>query len=480
MKTLRNAIITSTRNWLGSRSRLGVLAGAVAGVIAACEEPKEIGLPPTTPVGVMYSDTFSIVRQTVRFDSVRSNDQNTLLVGRYADPALGLVQAKAFVELTPYPEYGDFVVNDSSTTKATSVDRIVYDSTRLFLNYDRFYYGDTTQTQELQIYRLSDSLRVATTYDISSSVPAESQPLVRQTIRPRPNTSDSLSFKLTLPDAFGRELLTLANTDAGKVANPALFRAKVGRGLVLTTTAVERAAIVGFSRGSALVLYCHVAGERTRKQYVFALGGKRFNQITADRSGTPLANLQRGQVLSATAASGQTFVQPGAGITTKLSFPGLDQIRKNGRIAINRADLVVTFRPSTNGQTALPNFLVLNEVDAQNRLLRTSPNRIAQLVPQSVLPPPYVFDRSETAWVAAPQVANYDSRLKNYTFELGGYFQSIIANRTPNNGLVLLTPSSPTLNSVPGQGLYLNDRLTQAVAAGDASVKLVVFYTTSD
>ncbi len=244
MKMSQNAITTSTRNWLGSRSRarLSLLAGVVAGVLA-CEEPKEIGLPPTTPVDISYSDTLTITRETIRFDSVRSNDQSNLMVGRYTDPVFGKAQARAFVELALTASFGDFVVNDSTTKLAVTADRIVYDSTRLFLDYNRFSYGDTLQTQELQVFRLVDSLNTRLNYDVSSSVPADAQPLVRQTIRPRPNTTDSLSFKLTLPDALGRELITIANTDAGKVANIAQFRAKVRRGLMLTTSSSDQAAM---------------------------------------------------------------------------------------------------------------------------------------------------------------------------------------------------------------------------------------------
>ncbi|QJW88650.1 DUF4270 family protein [Spirosoma taeanense] len=465
----RNAITTSTRNWLG---RIFLLAGAVAGVLA-CEEPKEIGLPPTTPVDVTYSDTLSVVRQTVRFDSVASSDQSNLMVGRYSDPVLGRTQASAYVELS---QYADFVVTDSATSNVTAASRIVYDSTRLFLDYDQFYYGDTTQTQEIQVFRLTDSLRTATTYDISSTIPAQSQPLVRQTIRPRPNTTDSLSFRLPLPDAYGRELLTLANTDAGKIANPALFRAQALRGLLLTTGPNERAAILGFSRGSAVVVYYHVTGEKRARFQPFLLGGKRFNHITADRSGTPLAGLQRGQVLPASATNGRTFVQPATGVTTKLVFPGLDQIRKDKRVAINRAELVITFTPTSNALLYLPAYLVLSEIDGRNHLLRTSPNRIAQLVPESQ----NLFDRTESSWITAPQVAIYNSRIKNYTFELSGYFQSIMANTTPNNGLAILTPSTATLNTLPSQAFYLNDRILQAILDGSASAKLIMFYTTSN
>ena len=472
MKMSQNAITTSTRNWLG---RLCLLVGAVAGVWA-CEEPKEIGLPPTTPVGVAYSDTLTVVRETVRFDSVRSNDQSNLMVGRYNDPVFGKVQARAFVQLT---SYRDFVVTDSSTTNVTAPERIVYDSTRLFLDYDRLYYGDTLQTQELQVYRLSDSLNSTINYDISSSVKADAQPLVRQIIRPQPNTTDSLSFRLTLPDAFGRELLLLANTDAGKLANPALFRAQFRRGLMLTTTSSDRAAMLGFSSGSAVVVYYHVAGERTAKGQGFLLNGKRFNQITADRSGTALSALQRGQTLAAASTNGRTFVQPATGVTTKLTFPTLTSLTKTGRVAINRADLIITPTTSNDVSVYYPPILTLIEVDEKNTI-RQVPNAGFPFIVPSIGP----IDRLPNSFANTQEVYR-DTRTNSYTFELGGYFQSIISNLSPNTGLVLMTPGGQLFPTSSNGGRtnatqrYLNDRVWRMALDGKASVKLIVFYTAS-
>ncbi|MFD2570116.1 DUF4270 family protein [Spirosoma soli] len=478
----QNAIITSTRNWLASWStRLFLLAGAVAGVIA-CEEPKEIGLPPTTPVDVSYTDTITVTRETIRFDSVRSNDQGNLMVGRYVDPVFGKVQARAFFELSQYSTAGDFVVNDSATTNPTPANRIIYDSTRLFLDYDRFnsFYGDTTQAQELQLYRLTDSLITKANYDISSSVPAESQPLIRQVIRPRPTTTDSLSFRLALPDAIGRELMTLANTDAGKLANPALFKAKIQRGFLLTSTSNDRAAVLSFSRLSAVYVYFHVEGEKTTKIQAFLLNGKRFNQITADRNGTPLASLQRGQTLSSTAANGRTFVQPATGVTTKLTFPTLVNLVRSGRVAINRADLVITPANSNGATVYFPPYLALAEADEQNRLRRLPIGGFPFMVP-SIGPE----TRLASSFFGAQLVARA-SRTNEYTFDMSGYLQSIVTNLSPNTGLALMTPSSSlfSVSQSTGQGvdnsqLYLTDRVWRMELNGNTSVKLIVFYTTS-
>jgi hypothetical protein len=68
---------------------------------------------------------------------------------------------------------------------------------------------------------------------------------------------------------------------------------------------------------------------------------------------------------------------------------------------------------------------------------------------------------------------------------MGGYFQSIISGLTPNTGLVLLTPGGQLFPSSSASGRtnatqqYLTDRVWRMVLDGKASIKLIVFYTTS-
>lgn len=487
MKMSQNAITTSTRSWLGSRgrARLGLLAGAVAAVLA-CEEPKEIGLPPTTPVDISYSDTITITRETIRFDSVRSNDQSNLMVGRYTDPVFGKVQARSYVQSRLAT---DFVVTDTATTNVTPINRIIYDSTRLVLDLDGFYYGDTTKTQELQIFRLTDSLRTGINYDVQSVVSSESQPLVRQTIRPRPTARDSVNARFSLPDSYGKQILALANTDAGKMVNAGLFNAQFRSGLLISANSADQSAVLGYSPGvvanntvfgSYIAVYYHVEGEKSRRQQFLLLNGKRFSQITADRAGTPLASLQRGQALLVSATGNRTFVQPATGVTTKLSFPTLTQLVQSGRIAINRADLIITPTTPDDSRLYYPPYLVLAEVDEKNQLRPVPAGGFPYLVPTTG-----PADRTAGSFIG-PQVVARVNRTNSYTFEIGGYFQSITSKLTPNTGLALLTPGSEVLfptSQVSGltnaTQQYLTDRVWRMTLDGKASVKLVVFYTTS-
>ena len=468
MKMSQNVITTSTRNWLG---RLCLLAGAVAGVLA-CEEPKEIGLPPTTPVDITYNDTLRVFRSTVLLDSVRTYNTSQLLVGSYSDPDFGTVTASAYAQLTLASV--PFTVQDKDK-KDIPAAKIVFDSTRLIVGYSGYSYGDTLKAQQLQVHRLTETIDAAKNYAINSTVGYADQPLLQVTIRPRPIAQDSTrALRLRLPDAFGRELLAVANTDTGKTQ--ALFQDKI-KGLALRTAPVSNAALFGVDPNSYVGVYYHIEGDSIPLFRSFGLSGGRFNQVSSDRTGTALAGLAPNRELPAMALNGQSVIQSTAGVTTKLTFPGLDQLRKDGRVAINRADLIITPKATANPQYSLPDYLALSEVTAQNRILRTSPSRLVQLVPQ----PQTLFDRSEGSF-NAPQAAPYLRQRKSYSFEIGGYLQSILTGLTPNNGLAILTARSGQLGvsqTNPSTEYFMTDQVFQAVLDGDASVKLVVFYTSS-
>lgn len=456
----------------------------------ACEEPKEIGLAPTTPVGVLYTDTLTITRTTIQFDSVRSNDQSTALVGRYSDPIFGQIESRAYLQLRPTRS---LIVTDSGTTNVTAAGRIIVDSTKVRFPLNGIWYGDTTVSQEIVLSRLTDSLR-SINYDISSPGPAIGQVIARRTVKPRPSVVDTAGYisPIRIDNSIGRDIMGLANTNAllfstttGLLVDPLGFRRQIPRDFVLTSSGSSPAAILGLTpTEAAIITYFHVSGEKFPQAYEVGFVGKRFNQLTANRGGTAIAGLRPGQSQPAT-TTGRSYVQLGTGVTTKLQFPSLSDLLKTGRIAINRADLVITPTPTEDTKRPLPPFLALAEVDAQNRLTRstTSTGVAAILFTVQTLGP---LNRQPTNFTNA-QVAIRDPRTNSYTFQLAGYLQSVAAGISPNDGLAILTPSSSQLFAQNQQGglidqtqAVLSDRVWRMVLEGKASVKLTLFYTKSN
>lgn len=457
----------------------------------ACQEAGEIGLTPTTPVGVFLSDTFSIRRSTLLLDSVQSNGLSGLLVGRFVDPIFGKGRATSFARLSLASQFVQLDA-DRNTIPAS---KMVYDSTKIRVGYGvaagDYYFGDTTVTQTLTIHRLTENVGTAN-YDIRNAVAYEPQPVARFTFQPRPFTSDSLSFSAFLPDAIGRELFALYDTEAGKDATK--FQDLNTKGFALvSTTSTERAALLRYAKGSYVEVFYHVTGETVARSHAFYLNGPGFTNFVVDRTGTPLAGLKAGQILPSTATNGRTYVQPFSGVTTKLEFPTLLSLEQNRRVAINRAELIITpAQPEAtapNGANTLPYYIALSEINGF-QLARTTPNRIVQMVP-SFIPgtsSTSPVNRNESSFYY-PQIAFFEPRSKSYTVNMTAYIQSMIAGTTPNNGLVILTPGSSNITpsnantgvlSAASQQLYLNDRVQRMILDGNASVKLVLFYTASN
>lgn len=470
---------TSTRNWLGKAT---LLAGATLSLLA-CQEPSEIGLAPTTPVGVFFSDTFSVERSTVLLDSVQSNGLSGLLTGRYTDPIFGKGQAASFARLELSTA---FTVVDKDK-KVVPTAQIVYDSTRLVMSLQResgfsYFYGDTLVPQQLSVHRLTEDIGTAN-YDIRNRIGYETQPLARFTVRPRPRTTTGDTALIArLPDAIGQDLIKLANTAEGSDATKFLALNKKGLAVVTST---DRASLLQLSRFSYIAVYYHVQGDTTASSYGFFLSGNRFTNLTVDRAGTPLASLRAGQALPSSATNGRTFVQPMTGVTTRLTFPSLLSIEENRRVGINRADLVIT--PTQPDGTfpggGLPPYIALAEANGF-QIARSSPNRLVQLVPVF---PGVAVNTTESSFYS-PQVVAYNSRTRDYTINMTGYIQAILAGKRPNNGLYLLTPISSDIGPVTTQGLlqpsrqqiYLNDRVQRMLLDGKASAKLVLFFTSSN
>ncbi|RYF56024.1 MAG: DUF4270 family protein, partial [Cytophagaceae bacterium] len=371
-QTLASVISTSIRNW---PVKLAFVAAVLLTAIA-CEAPKEIGLAPSTPVDVLYTDTLTITRTTIQLDSVRSNDQSVALVGRYTDPVFGQIENKAYIQLRPTTT---LIVNDSGTTNVTSADRIIVDSTKVRFPVNSVWYGDTTVSHELVLSQLTDSLRNIN-YDVSSPGPAVSRVIARRTFKPNPSVVDTAGYvsPITIDNSIGSTIMSMANTNAllfststGALVDPIAFRQKINRDFVLTSNSVAQAAVLGVTPSeSAIVTYFHVRGETFARAYELPFVGKRFNQITPNRGGTALSSLRPGQSLPAT-TTGRSYIQAGTGVTTKLQFPSLTNLLNTGRIAINRADLVITPTTPENGKLFLPPYLVMAEIDAQNRLTRS-------------------------------------------------------------------------------------------------------------
>lgn len=440
---------------------------ALVAVLVACEEPKDIGLPPNTAIGVLYTDTLTVKTSTVLLDSVVTDRNLLLFSGQYNDPVFGKISAKTFAQL--YVSNGTFKTEGEMT----------YDSLKMGLGYT-YVYGDTNSVQDLYIHRLTEDLDSTKWYTSASSAAYAAQPLVKVQIKP---SALGEVVNTRLPDALGRELLDLSK---GSGVTQTDFE-KVFKGIAVVP-GTANTTILGFSNNPNTMyfqLFYHSATDTTKKYsavFYITRAKPSFSQIKADRAGTKLAGLSVGKPLTGAATGGEMFVQIATGVTTKLEFPTIENLKKeSGRVAINRAELQFFVKGSSPGGS-IPSFMSLAQVNDKNGILYTTEANTGTNLLHLLQTQAGTFQTSNKWYY--PQVVGYSARQKNYIFDLTTHLQAILVGFQPNNGMILFPMSTNSLvqqtNTGGAQYLaqpYIYNQLYGAVLGGPISAKLVVFYT---
>ncbi len=437
--------------------------------LLACEDPQKIGsdlLPAGSQAGVFFSDTFTVRASTVLLDSVLTSGSG-LLLGRYADPTLGPVEARSFLQLAP--NQGDTLKYDAS--------KAVYDSLVLLLPYSGYSYGDTTRYQNIAVHRLLDTLSNARTYLNTDQVPYEATPLGRASYKPNFDVNSSPVLRLKLSDAFGRELFALAGKPQSTDA--VAFRNYL-KGLALIPGAGDQGSVVSLSSGNAglgiyyhvdTVTYAYVAYARPgiTKSGLVAAPTARFVNIKTQRSGALTALTRPGQAVASSRTNYEVYLQEGSNLAVKLEFPTLNQLRNlpQGKVALNQAELLVGTKAYPINLNP-PGSLSLAESDATNKPLRTPQNQIR-----------YVL---QEASASSPEVVGYDPDNERYLFNVTTQLQQMLTGQRAATGLLLLR-QPPQVQTSQGTSY-----LVTFLQGGDVSravfdarqIRLKVYYTISN
>jgi hypothetical protein len=431
-----------------------------AGLLAlgGCQSGSEIvGLANTTDqLNIRQTDTLTVTSSTILADSIQTSGSGLLLVGRTVNVRSGTVLARAFFQ--PFANNG-FALSGTES-------RIQYDSLVLQLGYRKAAnynaaYGDTSQTQTLNLFQYKTRPDEGDTYFNTSQLPLADRPLVSLRYRPRPGADAFLRVKL--PDALGRQLFDLIRS--GKLANNDELL-DILPGFALLPGATDDGAILTFLNTSGIILYYHDSDLDVNK-YQFGIGiragNSQFNYIENNRKGTPLAGLSAPgrDAVASRLTNEETYVQYGAGLRTIYRIPGLDNLRLiPGFANVNRAELIVKpLRFSLRDNAIPPTQLVLQPINANNEATASS-----------------LINFDGTPVVAPLQVDN--SQLLPtyfYSFLLTGFVSGVAKGTIPNQGL-LLAPQ-------PGsdQGLAVSRTALGSQRNPDKDSRLVfrVFYTTN-
>lgn len=426
--------------------------------LASCEDPNElgVGLVDDNIVG-RYTDTLTVNVSTVYLDSLATSGQGTLLVGEFSAPYSGTLEASALFQL-------------SLPSAWTVTEDATYDSLKFIMPLGGYYYGDTTQAQTLEFYRLTSDIQARrlgpyffneepasyfyadnALYNISRTAAAPA-PFSSFTFRPRPVSRDTLAIPLS--DELGQEWLSLKKAGDSRLADAAGFL-NYFKGLKVTANGGS--AVVGFPVGGAKarLYYTETVNDvKTARTRDFAISNTstQYNQITTDLEGTALEGLERGSGAVPASQTGNVSVtQAGAGLMIKLDFPYLNNLR--GQLVpdlINRAVLVVEPLSNTT-QHPYPVPATLSLYSANRTNVPLSPVLLNPL------------DANSPALGA-----NYDQARNRYEFNLTPYIiQQLKGENTTGNALFV----------APAAATYLKD-VSRLVVGGQQSVRLKLYYTT--
>lgn len=481
-------------------------------ILSACEDPQEIGSEVFVQnVGVLFTDTLTVEASTVLVDSIVTSNTDNLLVGRYTDPILGVVEANSYFQISN---------RDTIRTELFDVDRspliiankkdfkwiknpTKVDSIRFLLPYT-LYQGDTLQKQTFTLTQIADniSLDPTKTYFRNDNTPLLKSTVFGQlknaNIRPVKNKNiiggsgrfDTLRIPVTDPAFISFIISQKESTNKDNALIGTGFKNKI-RGLALTSESAKNAAIVGISPyNSVLKVYYGYSYSYTlrnkantsdsikvtvdsTKSNDFYVGrfingttgapqNARFNKITTTQSGAFSKLVNPTDALTSAQASNQVAIQSSVGLATKIKFPSLLKLRERQDIAINKAELVLEPNISIY---SVPSDLVLIESTPSNRLLRST------ITSEGALQ----FVSGEVS------TASYISKSNSYTFNVTSSLQNILSGRNKSNGWIFsaATFGVATQNAARGpvSGRYIVSSEADRAIFDSKKIKLKVYYT---
>jgi len=423
----KNSLVTSRPLAAGwGRLLLGLSLLLVAAGCSTNPANIGIGLPSVDAnTGAYLVDTLTIRASTVLRDSVVTSTSSSLLVGRYQDPVLGPIKATSYTTLSLGSAF--------QPTQALIADSVV-----LVLPTDTYRYGDTTKTQTLVDVR-----------ELSSFIPTTSFGFASPKLTPMTSrvSSTPLNFTAPVPRRARKALGTLRLRLSNAYRDRLMSSGKNGQlttqeqldrnypGLALLPGATDAAALVRFntvanSGAAAVILYYHDPLDVTTvlSQTFNISTARHFYQVEAPQLGTPLSTLTSLGQLEASRTGQQTYIEGLLGLQTKIEIPYLFDLRNFGQnLVITNANMTAEIPVTTlsNSQILTPPVRIsvssTNPRNQQGQTLFASPEYSAT-----------VTSRDGTTQAG-------------YTWSVLSYCQDVLANRIPNDGMLLnnFTPVSP-------------------------------------
>jgi hypothetical protein len=427
---------------------LGMSVGLACMILLfSCKDPDELGLevqPASDQVSVLKTDSVTLLTRTVKEDSLPSTNVSYQLLGSYNDPVFGRSDAGFYTQVS----LGLTFSNLTDTV-------LIPDSLVLSLAYAG-HYGDTSTTQTVHVYQLTQGILSDTGYYTSNTF---SDSAVELTIPSTgfsfvPKPSDSVMVgssnqpaQLRIPLSMSKASEILSIDHRSLLTDNTSWK-NFFKGLYVKTDPVSSGGTISYfdltNSYSKLTVYFKKSGDTTPLNYDFPfLNGIRVNHQSHEYQ-SPLTEVGQ-QLNDPTHNDSLNYIQAMAGVKTKITFPYLKHFTDSGSIVVNKAELEITVQPGSTDFEA-PAKLLLLGIDSLGK---------------SYL----LVDFFEGANYFG---GSYNSSGRTYTFNIARHLQAILDGRISDNGLYLV---------VSGAVVQANRLIIGSGKNSSYPMKLHLFYT---
>lgn len=315
-------------------------------------------------------DTFSVKAGSFKLDSLITSATGRILVGNVVDKNLGHLSAKSYLQLLT----ADYSLSSEA----------VYDSIGFVLNYDTYYYGDTTKVQTYKLHRITETFlpEEGTSFYNTSSLKYDSKTIGELSFTPKP-TKETDSLFIKMDDVLGKEIFDKISDNDINNSDDFL---QYFKGLAIVPDTTVDTHVLGFnvsatsatSGNSSMRLYYSIKDDDDEDNsyyldFVIASASQQFNQIETDLSNTDLGDFVNGEEIKLSQdVNNLIFAQSGSGIAARIEIPAIKTLFEQ---SVNSTTLsaTLTFYPlvgSYSENNPFPTNLSVYIVDHKNRIIK--------------------------------------------------------------------------------------------------------------
>lgn len=412
----------------------------------ACQKPNDLGedivVLQDNKLNVTFTDTLTLNAYSVVADSVSTNKLKYNLLGSFNDPVFGTTTASFYTQLRLSENNVDFGSN------------AVCDSVILTLRY-RGFYGDTASPQTLRAYEVDEDMYPDSSYYSTDSLRVLPVPIGIQNVVFQPE--DSIYYGTTLVEphlrfyldkSFGEKIM--AKSGQTELSDNENFQKFIKGIFVTADKAINEGGFAYFDLMSPLsIMSIYYHNDNDTLVYKFAINQfcsyfSTFNHYGyADASPQFIAQVINGD----TSLGNQTlYIQSLGGVKTKVSFPTLKQLTKNGTIAVHNAELLINVSQGSDADYEPVFGLAVLRLDSTGR-------------------PQFIEDYFEGS---AYFGGDYNKDGKYYKFNINRYIQHIISGKEKQYGLEIVAK---------GASIYGNRLIFDGSKSAGRRFRLKLTYT---